>query len=209
MDEELLLEALKKQTKEQLIHLLLCSFDVLDDAKRLQVFNEIYYKEQTPVFNPQKIYRHVKTFYNDSKAKKYYDSLSINSKCNSDVPEKTQIWFQMLADLFKKTIELNLHNEHQLAVECFDMLYYLQENMSEEIVFADELGSWMIPIKQSEAIPKYIESISKVCKPEKYKERIKLVMNIDAHDYQKSKIFNKALEVGNREQKKCIEELRP
>lgn len=209
MDEELLLEALKKQSKEKLIYLLLCSFDVLDDAKRLQVFNEIYYKEQTPVFNPQKIYNSVKTFYNDSKAKKYYDLLSSGSKSGSDVPEKTQIWFEMLADLFKKTIELNLHNEHALAVECFDMLYYLQENMSEEIVFADELGSWMIPIKQSEAIPKYIESISKVCKPEEYKERIKLVMNIDAHDYQKSKIFNKALEVGNREQKKCIEELRP
>src|SRR5665647_3218701 len=121
MDEELLLEALKKQSKEKLIYLLLCSFDVLDDAKRLQVFNEIYYKEQTPVFNPQKIYTSVKTFYNDSKAKKYYDLLSTSSKSGSEVPEKTQIWFEMLADLFKKTIELNLHNEHALAVECFDM----------------------------------------------------------------------------------------
>jgi len=52
MDEEILVEALKKQTKEQLIYLLLHSFDVLDDAKRIQVFNEVYYKEQTPVFDP-------------------------------------------------------------------------------------------------------------------------------------------------------------
>jgi len=114
----------------------------------------------------------------------------------------------MIADLFKKTIELNLHKEHALAVECFDMLYYLQENMCDEIIYADELGSWMIPIKQSVVIPKYIESISKVCKPEEYKERIKLVMNIDAHDYQKSKIFDKAIEVASREQRKSIEELR-
>ena len=208
MEEEVLIEALKKQSKEQLIYLLLCSFDILDDAKRFQVFNDIYYKEKTPAFNSQKIYDAIKNFYNDSKAKKYYTPLAINSKSSSNVPEKTDIWFEMIADFFKKTIELNVNNEHKLAVECFDMLYYLQENMSEEIVFADELGSWMIPIKQSEVIPRYIESISKVCLPEDYKERIKLVMNIDAHDYQKSKILNKAFEVGNREQKKCIEELR-
>src|SRR5665647_1657138 len=85
MDEELLLEALKKQSKEKLIYLLLCSFDVLDDAKRLQVFNEIYYKEQTPVFNPQKIYTSVKTFYNDSKAKNitifYQPVLRVAQRC--------------------------------------------------------------------------------------------------------------------------------
>ena len=207
MEEEVLIKALEKQSKKQLIYLLLSSFDVLDDAKRFQVFNDIYYKEKTPAFNSLKIYDAVKTFYNDSKAKKYYTPLAIDSISSSNVPEKTEIWFEMIADFFKKTIELNVNNEHKLAVECFDMLYYLQENMSEEIVFADELGSWMIPIKQSDVIPRYIESISKVCLPEEYKERIKLVMNIDAHDYQKSKILNKAFEVGNREQKKCIEEL--
>ena len=209
MQKEILIKALKKQTKEELISLLLDSYEIMNNAKRYEIFNPIYDHEVEPKFNASKIYSSVKKFYDDSISKKYYAPFAINSKNYSYVPEKTELWCDMIADLFRKTIELHHHEQHELTVKCFDMLFYLQENMCEEIVFADELGTWMIPIKQSEIIPKFIESAAKVSKPNEFKNQIKMLMFIDDYDFKKEKVFNKAMKAGSKEHKKAIEKLKP
>jgi hypothetical protein len=143
MKKEILAKALKKQTKDNLISLILNAYEVLNKAKRYEIFNSIYEHEEEPKFNALKIFNAVKEFYEDSLANKYYAAFAINSKNFSYIPEETELWCEMIADLFYKTIELHNHEQYELAVKCFDMLFYLQENMCEEIVFADELGTWM------------------------------------------------------------------
>jgi hypothetical protein len=209
MTKEILLKALKKQTKDNLIFLLLESFEIMNKARRYEIFNSICDKEEEPKFNAQKIFLSVKKFYNDSIAKKYYAPFAINSKNFSNVPEETELWCDMIADLFEKAIDLNTHDENEIAVKCFDMLFYLQENMCEEIVFAHELDTWMIPIKQSKIIPIFIESAAKICEPEEFKKHVKMLMLIDDFDYKKEKVFNKAIKVGTKNQKKIIEDLKP
>lgn len=209
MEEKYLIKILQKQNKKQLINLLVKSFNVLNKAKRYQIFNDIYSKEISPRYNSKIIFSEVNKFYNDSISKKYYAPFDRNSKNFSHIPEETELWCDIFANLLKKTMELTIHKDHDKAVQCFDMLFYLHENMCEEIVFADELGPWMISIKYSQIIPKYIESMAFVCTPEEFKKRIKLLMMIDNYEYNKLEVFNKAMKAGNQEQKKAIIDLNP
>jgi hypothetical protein len=209
MKEEILLKALKKQTKEQLISLLLESYEELNRPKRNRIFGPICEKVKTPKFNAQKIYDEIHKFYEDSIAGEYYAPFDINSKNFSDIPEETELWCDLIAKHFSNSLELFNREEYKMATECFDKLYYLQENMCEEIVFADELGPWMIPIKQATFIPKYIESIAKTKTAEGFKNGIKMLMDIDDYDYKKTKVFNKAMRVGTKEQKNAIIQMKP
>jgi hypothetical protein len=70
MKKDVLVKALKKQTKDNLISLLLDAYEVLNAAKRYEIFNSIYTLEKEPKFNALKIFKAVKKFYDDSLAKK-------------------------------------------------------------------------------------------------------------------------------------------
>lgn len=208
MEEKILIKALKKQTKEQLISLLLESYGELNKPRRKRIFGSVYDKVKTPKFNAQKIYEEIQEFYKESIAGKYYAPFAINSKNFSDIPEETELWCDLIAKHFTDTLELFNREEYKMATECFDKLYYLQDNMCEEIVFADELGTWMIPIKQATYIPKYIESMAKTKTAEGFKRGIKMLMDFDDYDYKKTKVFNKAMRVGTQEQKNAIKQMK-
>ncbi|OHD19173.1 MAG: hypothetical protein A2086_14755 [Spirochaetes bacterium GWD1_27_9] len=207
MEKKLLIKILKKQKKDDLIKLLMTSFDNLSLSDQFQIFNEIYQKGLISKNNVNKIVNDIKIFYKESLSKEYYAPFDINSKNYMIIPEKTKIWCNKMADYYKKTIYLTNKCRHNLALECYDMLYYLENNMCEEIVFADELGSWMIPINQSEIMPKYVESISRVCKPEDFKNRIINLMEIDNYSFNKLSVYNEAIKIGTLEQKKEIKDL--
>lgn len=209
MKEEILIGALKKQTKAKLISLLIDSYQVLSSAKRHQVFGEVYNKEEVPIYDSRQILKMIRKFYNDSLAKKYYAPFMMNSKNFSDIPEETELWCDLLADYFKMTLAVFEHEEYDVAVKCFDMLFYLQNNMCEEIVFAHELGTWMIPIKQSLIIPKYIEAMAKSKSPDEYRKGVKMLMAIDDYEYKRTKVYNKAIRAGTPEQRRLIKELQP
>ena len=201
--------ALKKQTKEQLISLLLESYEVLNKPQRNRFFETIYDKVKTPKFNAQNIHEEILKFYKESITGKYYAPFDINSKNFSDIPEETELWCDLLAKHFTNALELFDREEYEMATECFDKLYYIQVNMCEEIVFAHELGTWMIPIKQATIIPKYIESMAKTKTAEGFKNGIKMLMDIDDYDYKKTKVLNKAMRVGTQEQKNAIKQMKP
>jgi len=209
MEKKVLIMALKKQTKEQLISLLLESYEVLNKPQRNRFFETIYDKVKTPKFNAQNIHEEILKFYKESITGKYYAPFDINSKNFSDIPEETELWCDLLAKHFTNALELFDREEYEMATECFDKLYYIQVNMCEEIVFAHELGTWMIPIKQATIIPKYIESMAKTKTAEGFKNGIKMLMDIDDYDYKKTKVLNKAMRVGTQEQKNAIKQMKP
>jgi hypothetical protein len=65
------------------------------------------------------------------------------------VPEETEKWFREISELLDKTGELAQIGEKKAALEAFRQLIELVDRMEngEEIVFADELGDWMISAK--------------------------------------------------------------
>ncbi len=77
----------------------------------------------------------------------YYAPFKINSKNWSHIPDETREWFDRLGDLLQASAQLTAQGNHLHAVACFGTLYTLIAAMEdgEEIVFGDEIGSWMIP----------------------------------------------------------------
>src|SRR5580698_2972539 len=97
--------------------------------------------------NAGKLLKEITLFHRDSKDGKYYAPFNVNSKNYMEVPEETDEWCDTFADLAKRTIAITVMGDHARAVACFALLYELLESLDhgDEIIFAEEAGSWMIP----------------------------------------------------------------
>jgi len=67
-------------------------------------------------------------------------------------------WFEQLGDFLARSTLLADQGQHHDACTCFGLLYELIEQMErgEEIVFAEEVGSWMIPGDEKVYLQAYI-----------------------------------------------------
>jgi hypothetical protein len=64
-----------------------------------------------------------------------------------DIPKETEEWFEKMGDYFQDSCQLTAQEEYLHAVACFGLLYELINEMEsgDEIVFGDEIDSWLIP----------------------------------------------------------------
>jgi hypothetical protein len=83
-------------------------------------------------------------FSEDSIQSLYYASFAVNSKTHRDIPEKTTLWFNSLGDLLDLTCILTGRGKREIALACFEKLFYLIDHMSDDIAFAHELGTHML-----------------------------------------------------------------
>ena len=118
----------------------------------------------------KELLRAIRKFRQDSLAGKYYAPFNVNSKNWRHIPAETGIWFDRLGQFLADSIQLTQQGEHPQAVACFGLLYELIAAMEkgQEIVFADELGSWMIPGGEKKAIAAYFKSLAIMAGPEDY-----------------------------------------
>ena len=75
----------------------------------------------------------------------------------------------------------------------------------EEIVFADELGSWMIPGDEKIFVKAYLQSLSVVSNPEVFTEAVMPLLKRDSHQSLSGKIYKSAIQVAGKEQKKALQ----
>lgn len=75
-----------------------------------------------------------------------------------------------MGDLLKAGSKLTAQGDHTHAVVCFTMLYELIDAMErgEEIVFAEECGSWMIPGDEKQYVAAYMTSLAATSTPEEF-----------------------------------------
>lgn len=106
-------------------------------------------------------------FEKDSLVGVYYAPFDINSKNFMNIPAETEEWLEALSDFLKASSQLTHQGDHTQAVACFVILYRLVETMErgEEIVFADELGSWLIEGDQKAYITAYLTSLAATTAP--------------------------------------------
>ena len=147
MNEKQLFAFLKYQPAPALLAVLQHAYREMSVTQRHAVFGAIVREVPAAAVNGKELWKRTKLFLNDSLAGKYYAPVAINSKNFTHIPEETEEWFEVLNDLLAESAKLSAQGEHILAVECFGLLYQLIGRMEkgDEIVFADELGSWMIP----------------------------------------------------------------
>ena len=206
MDGERLFKFLKKQKKNDLLEFLQSSFNYMDTEQRRSVFGKFYNQIEPGRINGKKLLQKIQKFEQDSFAGEYYAPFEINSKNFSEIPQETEMWFEELNELLSSSTQLSKQGDHAVAIECFAILYDLISDMDsgEEIVFADEYGSWMIPGDEKEYIRAYIASLAKIKSPEDFSDLVIPLIRRDSYESFVNKVYNFAIKVATDEQKSYL-----
>lgn len=197
MDRDRLFEYLKKQSANTLIQLLQDCYDIMSIQKIHEVFgrtNNELMKEPAVNLDGEKILEAVRKFQEESLAGKYYAPFSINSKNYMNIPEETEVWFEKVGDLLTDSSQLSSQNDHIRAVQCFQILYELIDQMEsgDDIVFADEYGRWMITIDEETCIEAYIKSAAMILSSDAYVKTVLPFIIRDSRELFSNKVYNKA-----------------
>jgi hypothetical protein len=77
----------------------------------------------------------------------------------------------------------------------------------DEIVFADELGMWMLPIDKKPCISAYFKSAAAILNPDEYANAVLPVIREDSYSSFCNKAYEKAKRAANKEQKTALDKM--
>jgi hypothetical protein len=172
MDKDALFAILSTQDAGTLLEVLSRAYDQMQDGERQAVFGQLMKPASHAAVEveAESFLDEVDTFKRVSLDGLYYAPFNINSRNFMHIPDETTEWFDTLGGFLTRSVQLTSQGDHLHAAACFKILYELIDAMEEgdEIVFAHELGSWMIPVDEKECIAAYITSLAAVSTPEEF-----------------------------------------
>ena len=203
MNKDQLFAFLEGQKPRVLLDFLEAAYDQMNTDQRWAVFDKAIKKAKPPAVDGESLLKDVKKFERDSRAGVYYAPFNINSKNCGHVPEKTNEWFERIGDLLGDSARLSEQGDHVRAVECFRVLYELVERMEsgDDIVFADEYGTWMIPVDEKKIIAAYLASLAATSTPEQYAAGALPLVSRDSLESFSNKTYGAALRAADKAQK--------
>jgi len=208
MDEREVLEFLKAQKKPVLLDYLEAAFRSMTGRQRRDVFGDAVLKPKTKkAVDADKLLKEITLFHRDSKQGRYYAPFNVNSKNYMEVPEETDEWCDAFADLVKRTMEVTAKGDHSRAVAGFAMLYELVQAVDngDEIIFAEEAGSWMIPADEKAWLRAYLTSLAATTMPEAFATAVMPMLRRDSLQSFSAKVYISALKVANPQQKVVLQ----
>jgi len=157
--------------------------------------------------DPKRLLRQIKSFYDESLKGVYYAPFAINSKNYMEIPEETEEWFEKLGDLLEASMRVRVKGNHQVAVECFGILYKLIDKMCVEhgIIFAHKYGTWMIPGDERIFVKAYLQSLSNVASPEQFTEAVIPLLKRDSYESFFNNVYKSTIQVATKEQKRLLQ----
>lgn len=163
-------------------------------------------KPQTTSIAPvdgKKLLRAIKKFSRESLAGAYYAPFNMNSKNYMFIPPETEAWFDRLGELLTASTQLTMQKDHSLATACFGVLFELVDAMESgvEIVFADEIGSWMIPGNEKRYVVAYLRSLAATTTPEVFTAVAVPLIRRDSGQNFVGEAYRSAIRVATREQR--------
>jgi len=196
-------EHLEEQDPAVLLEYLQAAYDEMDTDQRRTVFGEAVKEARPSAVDGEELLAQVEVFRDQSLAGAYYASFEINSKNFMHVPEETNEWFERLGDLLQDSSRLTKQGDHAHAVACFRVLYEVIDAMErgEEIVFGDEIGSWMIPGDEKQAIADYMSSLAATSTPEEFAAAALPLIRRDSYHSFADKAYASANRAANKAQK--------
>lgn len=207
MDKSSLFSFLKKQDSDGLLSLLESAYDTMNTNQRRKVFGSLPLEADVPEIDEAQLLKKIKRFYEESLKGVYYAPFNINSKNFMNIAEETEEWFEKLGDLLGAATTVSMKGNHTVAIECFKILYKLIDEMleGEEIIFADEYGTWMIPGDEKAFIQAYLHSLSIAATPEDFTEAVIPLLERDSYESLSNKVYKSAVRFASKEQKKLLE----
>lgn len=151
--------------------------------------------------------KNVRKFHDESLNGDYYAPFNINSKNFMDVPKETEAWFDKLSDFLREVATLDEGGDPASAVEGFRLLYDLIDRMErgEEIVFAEELGPWMIHADEKAALKSFMHALAATTGPNAFAEIVVPLLERDETDSLTNKVYRSAIKVATADQRKSLD----
>lgn len=207
MDKDALFKHLSTQEPAVILDLLGQAYDQMGHDQRHWVFGKVVESLPPEPVDGEILLDEIQIFEDNSLAGTYYAPFNVNSKNFMDIPEETEEWFEELSDFLKVTTQLSRQGDHRDAVECFKILYSLIDTMErgEEIVFADELGGWMIHGDPKAYITAYLTSLAAVANPEEFAAVTAPLVQRDSYQSFSDQVYPTALRIANEAQKEHLE----
>ena len=203
MSKEQLFAFLQQQNSPVLLQFLDAAYEEMTIDQRDVVFGNAIRQAKPLAVDAGSLLAQVKQFERDSLAGDYYAPFDINSKNFMHVPEKTKAWFDRLGDLLTDAALLSQQGDQTHAVACFRVLYELVDTMcsGDEIVFADEYGTWMIPVDEKEIIRAYVASLAATSTPEVYTDAVLPLIRRDSIESFSKNTYSTAIRAADKAQK--------
>jgi hypothetical protein len=207
MNKTRLLQFLSTKDLIFLLDLLSAAYDQMDRDQRHWVFGKLVEKLPPTPVDGEVLLDEIEGFRRESLAGTYYEPFNINSKNWMHIPEETQEWFECLGDLLKACCQLTRQADHLHAVTCFGILYELIEALEsgEEIVFGDEIGSWMIPGDEKQYIAAYMASLAAVTSSEEFSAAALPLIRRDGWHSFSAQAYPSAVRAANEAQRAFLE----
>lgn len=196
----------REQEPSVLLSFLAAAFDEMTTDQREAVFGHTIRQAKPLHVHGPLLLEQVKQFENESLAGRYFTPFQINSKNCMHIPEETKAWFERLGDLLTDSELLSRQGDHTGAVACFRILYELVEAMcrGEEIIFADEYGTWMISVDEKRIIGAYLKSLAATSTPEEYARSALPLILRDSCESFSNDTFSAAIAAAKKAQKDTL-----
>ncbi len=202
MDAQEVFAYLKRQKKAVLLDYLHAAFREMSPQQRLSVFADAVRQPTPTTVDGDQLRQEIDQFRRDSLARKFYAPFNVNSKNWMEIPEKTREWCAHFARLVADASWLTARGEHPQAVACFALLHELLEALErgQEIIFAEEAGSWLIPTDEKAWLKAYLTSLAAIATPEAFTAAALPMLRRDSHQSFASQVYAAILELANPQQ---------
>jgi hypothetical protein len=196
---------LGKKKKAEILELLENAYFEMNSDQRQSVFGSLVSRKiketNLKKIDVDEIYEDIVNFQKESMSGYYYAPFNINSKNYMDIPEETSEWCNEISTYLDQTSQLSIQRFHEVSIKCFQILFGLIDDLGEkEIIFADEIGSWMVGADEEQAFKCYITSLAEYCSPADFVKNLIPLLKRDYYESFSNKIFQKALSGGNGDQ---------
>jgi hypothetical protein len=183
MNKTELLKTLSAQETSALVELLSHAYDEMTDEQRQSIFStyaeEVLQAEaggdpESYEVDGKILLSEIERFQGDSLSGAFYAPFRVNSRNFMQIPDQTREWFARLGDMLEASSALSEQGDHQCAVSCFGILYTLIDALEQgkEIVFADEVGTWMLHVDQKQCAAAYMTALAATATPEAFTKGI-------------------------------------
>lgn len=203
MNKERLFQFLGQQDSSALLKLLSDAYDFLSRDDRNDLFGSYVKKLPPSEVDGGSLLDEIKQFDKSSRAGHYYEPFDINSKNYMDVPEETEEWFEKMGGYLQDSCQLTAQGDYEDAVVCFKLLYELLALVwnGEEIIFGDEIGSWMLPGDEKQHNAAYLTALAATTTSEEFAKIVVPLVQQDSWESFYGRVYETAARLANAAQK--------
>jgi hypothetical protein len=183
LDRNQIRRAIRQMDNERVFYLLDDAISLLSPAQLNQLIAPYANPEQfaTDGPPPQSLLAEVLAFQRASLAGEYYQEIPNAARNRAENSRGTLSWIADFRRLFDGCVAESRTTNRRDIYRVFEILFALLDRLddgtAEEILFADESGSWMVGIEWNAVLPAWFRVLAVTAEPTEYACRVEAIIN--------------------------------